>query len=108
MSMKDNVNPERFRNRSEALKWLKSKGQISRGKFYDDCAAGHITTHIDKSVSKFQVAEYAEKVFRFAQPTVPNKAPAKVRKGKQQEALDFSKTGHDRVLDLPGVATGEG
>jgi hypothetical protein len=80
MVMRKNDNPERFRNRLEALAWLQSKGQISRGKFYDDCIAGHITIHPDKSVSKFQVAEYAEKVFRFARQDAPIKPPAKANK----------------------------
>lgn len=65
MSMQDNNNPERFRNRKEALLWLQSKGQISQGKFYTDCADGVISIYPDKSLSKFQVAEYAEKVFSF-------------------------------------------
>lgn len=81
--MRTNDNPERFKNRSEALKWLQSKGKISRGKFYDDCIAGYITIHPDKSVSKFQVAEYAEKIFRFTRYDAPNKPPAKVNRGPQ-------------------------
>jgi hypothetical protein len=58
-------NPERFKNRAEALRWLQSKGNISQGKFYNDCLSGHITIHPDKSISKFQVAEYAERVFGY-------------------------------------------
>lgn len=78
--MKANDNPERFKNRAEALKWLQGKGQISRGKFYNDCAAGHIIIHMDKSISKFQVAEYAEKVFRFAHKSAPTKTVTKAKK----------------------------
>jgi hypothetical protein len=71
--MKDNGTPEIFCNRKEALDWLQSKGQISRGKFYRDCLAGHVTIYPNKSLSKFQVAEYAEKVFGFARQQVPPK-----------------------------------
>ncbi len=79
MGMKGNNTPERFKNRMEALCWLQGRGQISRGKFYADCAAGHIIIHPDKSISKFQVAEYAEKVFRFARQDAPTKAIQKSR-----------------------------
>ena len=54
---------DRFKNRKEALAWLQSKGQISAGKFYQDCEAGKITIAADKTVSKFQVAEYADRLF---------------------------------------------
>jgi len=66
MGMKNNSTPERFRNRKEALTWLQNRGQISQGKFYTDCTAGLLTIYPDKSMSKFQVAEYAVKVFGFA------------------------------------------
>lgn len=80
MGMMQNSTPERFRNRKEALLWLQSRGQISQGKFYTDCAAGHITIHPDKSLSKFQVAEYAEKVFGFARQEPPRKAVQKINR----------------------------
>lgn len=54
---------ERFKNGAEALRWLQARGQISRGKFYEDCNSGHITIYPDKTVSKFDVAMYAEKHF---------------------------------------------
>lgn len=78
MVMRKNNNPERFKNRAEALEWLQIRGHISRGKFYSDCNAGHIVVHPDKSMSKFQVAEYAEKVFRFARQSAPTKLSAEV------------------------------
>ncbi len=49
-----------FKNRKKALDWLRSKGhQISQGKFYNDCDAGFPAVRMDKTVSKWQVAEYA-------------------------------------------------
>lgn len=63
--MQENTN-ERFKNRMEALNWLQSRGQISRGKFYDDCKIGKITIYPDKTVSRASVFEYAETVFEFA------------------------------------------
>jgi hypothetical protein len=54
---------EWFKNRFEALQWLKSRGKISMGKFYQDCKAGFVTIYPDKTVSKFSVAMYAEKHF---------------------------------------------
>lgn len=54
---------EFFKNRQAALQWLQQRGQVSRSKFYDDCNAGLITIHPDKSLSKFEVALYAEKLF---------------------------------------------
>lgn len=62
---------DRFKNRVEALKWLQSRGQISQGKFYQDCEAGMLTIAPDKSVSKYQVMEYAEKVFGFVRQVAP-------------------------------------
>ena len=70
MVMRTNSTPERFRNRKEALLWLQSRGQISQGKFYQDCAAGLLTIYQDKSLSKFQVSEYAHKIFGFARSLV--------------------------------------
>lgn len=54
---------ERFKNRKEALDWLQGRGQISQGKFYTDCADGLVMVHPDKTVSKWQVMEYAEREF---------------------------------------------
>ena len=65
------MTPERFKNRKEALTWLQSRGQISQGKFYQDCDAGLISVAPDKSVSKYQVMEYAEKVFGYTRQTAP-------------------------------------
>lgn len=54
---------ERFKNRSAALAWLQSRGKISAGKFSNDCASGYPAVHADKTLSKWQVMEYAEKTF---------------------------------------------
>lgn len=62
---------ERFKNRKAALTWLQSRGQISAGKFYQDCDAGMVTINPDKTVSKYQVMQYAEKVFGFTRQTAP-------------------------------------
>lgn len=62
---------DRFKNRVEALKWLQSRGQISRGKFYDDCDAGKIPLATDKTLQKHHVMEYAEKVFGFSRQVQP-------------------------------------
>jgi hypothetical protein len=59
---------ERFKNRREALAWLQQRGRISRGKFYDDCTAGAVTVYQDKTVSKFAVAVYAERLFKPSPP----------------------------------------
>jgi len=54
---------ERFKNRKEALIWLKDSGyKISQGKFYQDCAAGYPVVHKDGTVSKFQVLEYGQRL----------------------------------------------
>ena len=52
-----------FKNRQTALQWLRQRGQVSQSKFYDDCNAGLVTVHSDKTLSKFEVALYAEKLF---------------------------------------------
>jgi hypothetical protein len=78
MGMKENGTSERFCNRKEALTWLQARGQISQGKFYTDCAAGHLIIYPDKTLSKFQVAEYAEKVFGFARQQAPTKEVKKI------------------------------
>ncbi len=59
--------PDRFKNRAEAFAWLQARGQISLGKFYQDCEAGMISVGPDKTVSKFQVMQYAEKTFGSTQ-----------------------------------------
>lgn len=68
------MSDDRFKNRKEALAWLHSKNiQISQGKFYQDCEAGKITVHPDKTISKFQVAEYGERLtgqYRQAPPSM--------------------------------------
>lgn len=66
------MSEDRFKNRKEALAWLQTKGQISTGKFYQDCQDGKVAVATDKTLSKFQVAEYAEKVFGFAKPATPS------------------------------------
>lgn len=62
---------DRFKNRAEALKWLQSRGQISTGKFYQDCDAGIVQIAPDKTVSKYQVMEYAERFFGFTRQQAP-------------------------------------
>ena len=62
---------DRFKNRQSALKWLQSRGQISTGKFYQDCDAGLIQIAADKTVSKYQVMEYAERIFGFTRQQAP-------------------------------------
>lgn len=68
------MSDDRFKNRKEALAWLHSKNiQISQGKFYQDCGAGKIIVHPDKTISKFQVAEYGERLtgqYRQAPPSM--------------------------------------
>lgn len=71
MECKDPYRRERFKNGAEALRWLQARGQISRGKFYEDCNNGHITIYPDKTVSKFDVAMYAEKHFAKFVRTAP-------------------------------------
>ena len=66
------MSDDRFKNRKEALAWLQTKGQISTGKFYQDCQDGKLAVAADKTLSKFQVAEYAERVFGFAKPVTPS------------------------------------
>lgn len=62
---------ERFKNRQAALKWLQTRGQISTGKFYQDCDAGIVQVSADKTVSKYQVMEYAERIFGFTRQQAP-------------------------------------
>jgi len=57
------MDTDRFKNRAAALAWLQSRGKISAGKFSQDTAAGYPTVYPDKTLSRWQVAEYAEKTF---------------------------------------------
>lgn len=94
MGMNDNNTPECFKNRKEALSWLQIRGQISQGKFYQDCNEGQLTIYPDKSLSKIQVAEYAEKVFGFIRHAPPLETPQPVsdyqkpRKRTLEQRLD--------------------
>lgn len=65
------MDAERFKNRQAALKWLQTRGQISTGKFYQDCDAGLVQIAADKTVSKYQVMEYAERIFGFTRQQAP-------------------------------------
>ncbi len=73
MGANKNINTvDYFRTRKEALLWLRSKGyQISQGKFYQDCAAGFPPVNADKTVSKWQVAEYAASLNAATTPSKP-------------------------------------
>lgn len=54
---------ERFRNRKQALDWLKAQGyKVSQGKFYKDCEEGCPAIHKDGSVSRFQVLQYGQQL----------------------------------------------
>jgi hypothetical protein len=77
---------DRFKNRKEALAWLQSKGQISAGKFYQDCEAGKITVAADKTVSKFKVAEYADRLFNQHK-----QAPKSVDQEDRKRQLEIEK-----------------
>jgi hypothetical protein len=81
--------PERFKNRREALAWLQKRGQISRGKFYDDCAAGTVTIYPDKTVSKFDVALYAEKLFTSSRNSSDSGNMSQERERLEIEKLRF-------------------
>lgn len=60
---------DRFKNRKQALLWLRGEGyQISQGKFYQDCDAGFPRVHKDKTVSKFEVLQYGQRL--VAEPIV--------------------------------------
>lgn len=68
------MSEDRFKNQSEALAWLRTKGKISAGKFSMDCRSGNYDLGIatDKSLSKFKVAEYAEKLFGGGKQLTPS------------------------------------
>lgn len=60
---KQNIDPERFKNRKQAHVWLQGQGyKISRGKFYQDCKGGFPAVAKDGSVSKFQTLTYGQKL----------------------------------------------
>lgn len=91
------MSEERFKNRKEALTWLQKKGQISTGKFYGDCERGYadingrrftLTIHPDKSISKFQVAEYAEALFVTHAPPVSTVDYSEKRARLEMEKLE--------------------
>lgn len=84
---------DRFKNRKEALLWLQQRGQISTGKFYQDCADGKITIHADKTISKYEVMQYAEKVFGFVRQTAPayDQAEKKIQLEMRSLELDVEK-----------------
>lgn len=61
--MVDQVSQERFASRKKALVWLNDNGmKVSTGKFYQDCDTGFPAVHADKTVSKFEVMEYGQKL----------------------------------------------
>jgi len=54
---------ERFVNRKQAYDWLIAQGyKVSRGKFYNDCAAGFPRIHRDKTISRFEILQYAQQL----------------------------------------------
>ncbi|MDU0458523.1 MAG: hypothetical protein RW306_07270 [Geobacteraceae bacterium] len=105
MGMKKNSTLERFKNRKEALLWLQSRGQISQGKFYTDCLAGHITIYPDKSLSKFQVAEYAEKVFGFARKEPPLQAVKRINRRTLSLSAGLFDSGQGLTMDTKTKGT---
>jgi len=54
---------ERFKTRQEALVWINAQGyKVSRGKFFGDCKKGFPGVHKDKTVSRYQVMQYAQQL----------------------------------------------
>lgn len=54
-----------FKNRKDAYEWLVAQGagtKVSRGKFYEDCAAGKVIVFRNKTVSRASVALYLIKL----------------------------------------------
>lgn len=60
---------DRFKNRKAAADWLEKHHHLKRSKFYEDVSRGfaerkgrrvNLTLHPDKSISRYQVMEYAE------------------------------------------------
>lgn len=84
-----NTNTDRFKNRKEALLWLQDRGQISTGKFYQDCNDGQITIHADKTISRFEVMQYAEKLFGFTRQTAPAFDMAEKKSRLEMEKLEM-------------------
>lgn len=80
---------ERFKNRKEALEWLQGRGQISQGKFYKDCESGLVTVHADKTVSKWQVMEYAEREFGQVRQTATSADYAAKKERLELEKLEL-------------------
>lgn len=72
------MSEDRFKNRKEALVWLQQKGKISQGAFYGYCEQGGYTNKIgqlyplvvlaDKTISKFQVMQFAMDFFGTQKP----------------------------------------
>lgn len=57
------MSEEYFVNRKEAHVWLEENGfVVSSGKFYADCKKGFPAVNPDKTVSKYQVAVYGQKL----------------------------------------------
>lgn len=101
MGMKNNSTSERFRNRKEALTWLQARGQISQGKFYTDCTAGLLIIYPDKSLSKFQVAEYAEKIFGFVRQGQQLKGAKRIHKRTLSPSAQFSDSWQGLTIGPP-------
>ena len=77
---------ERFANRKQALNWLHAQGyKISQGKFYQDCDGGFPAVHRDKTVSRYQVLQYAQ------QQDVERRAPAGTDLAGRKEDADTRK-----------------
>ena len=82
---------DRFKNRREALVWLNQRGKIAQGTFYQYCEIGHhvingrkydLTVQPDKTMSKFQVSEFAEAYFS---------KPVSVDFGERKSRLEIEK-----------------
>lgn len=105
---------DRFKNRKEALVWLQDRGQISQGKFYQDCDRGYVevdgrritlTIHPDKTISKYQIMEYAEAVFGFSrqnQITI-DLAEKKEKLEVEERELKVKKLKRDHERELGNV-----
>ena len=79
---------ERFKNRKVALEFLQQRGQISAGKFYQDCDAGLVQVAADKTVSKYQVMEYAERIFGSVRQQAPSMDNAAKKERLEIELLE--------------------
>ena len=59
--MPDTIPPFDFKNRKQALEWLKEQGfNVSRGKFYQDVTAGRCIINPVGSISRLHVALYMQ------------------------------------------------